>query len=218
MSLVFPVLGAGLCGFGLGAWLARTTAGIDWLQIAGVGTLATLAALLAMTLTSAAGPIWWIPRFHLLVDNGYSLPALASGYLGQVLALCSLPLVFPVLGFALIRGSWMPLLEALVLVPTVAAAAVASDLLDGYRQQNPDGSADGGLGGALLMLLAMVLATTVWILPWPLSPVLALMLMLGLLATSWRLIQRRTGPRPSMPQDRSRTAFEFSTPSTKKRT
>lgn len=194
MERLLPLLGCAMSGFGAAVLLTGAQAQIGWLQIASAGTLATATLLVALTLTSASGPVSWIPRIRWLVDSGYSLPALCRTYLWQLLRLCTLPLALPVLGFCLIQGSAGPAMEAATLIPILVGTALLADLADRQRQVNTDGSVEGGLTGTLVLVAAMAGCTTVWLLPWPVAMAVTAAAAAAMLFAAHMLFHRRVQP------------------------
>lgn len=191
---IAPLLGCALSAFGSAIVLSRTQSQIGWLQIASAGTLITSTLLVALTVTSASGPVSWIPRMRWMTDSGADLAALCRTYLRQLVRLCIRPLILPVLGFCLVQSSVGPAMEAAALIPLLAATAIVADLADRQRQVNSDGSVEGGLTGTLILLVVTAAATTAWLLPWPLAMSLVALMALSMLLVATKLFHRRIHP------------------------
>lgn len=189
------LLGGGVfVGFGAAVWVHGAHAQVGWLPFASSAGSATLTMLVALALTTASGPVSWIPRLRWLMDCGAAPGALGRSYVAKAVATIALPTVPFVIALALVQGSVRPLAEALVTVPFVAAGAIMADLVDEQRQENADGSAEGGLGGALVSLVTLAAAATVWLLPPVLAWVLCALGASGAVAGAVLLMDRRLRP------------------------
>ncbi|MEE1621661.1 hypothetical protein ACQ3I4_08995 [Zafaria sp. Z1313] len=194
LERVMPLLGAVVAGFGAGILATGEQQQVAWLDVASAGALAMAVVLVGLTVTSASGPVSWIPRLRWLADSGIDTGALCRSVVVQALRLCAVPVLVPVAGFCLVRSSPAPLIEAAALVTFLTAVVLVADLVDPQRQENGDGSAEGGLGGTLVLLLGTLGATTVWLLPWG-AAVAGLSAAAGLMLW-WtpRLLRRRIHP------------------------